>query len=274
MGFIYKIWNEVNDNLYIGQTICPLQQRWSKHKQDSKQRESHLYLAMRKYGIDKFHIEQIEEVPDNKLNEREVYWIAYYNSYYDGYNSTLGGDGSIKYDVSIEEIEGLWNQGYGISEIADILGVSRIVIRTRIYSSKLYSEEEAQKRGLQKALKKKSKGIIQKTLEGQFIAYYDSGVQAQEKTGFDRKAISQALRNNGTSYGYKWEYANINLRNKNTQRKVEQYSKEGDFIATFNSVKEASEKTGTPSSGIYATCNGQQKTSGGYIWNYRKVGDA
>lgn len=25
------------------------------------------------------------------LDEREKYWIEYYNSYFDGYNSTLGG---------------------------------------------------------------------------------------------------------------------------------------------------------------------------------------
>lgn len=98
---------------------------------------------MRKYGIENFHIEQIEEVANDQLNEREKYWISYYNTYFDGYNSTLGGDGSLEQLVTIQEIEGLWQQGYGISEIAEILGVSRMVIRDRIYTSPLYSEEEA-----------------------------------------------------------------------------------------------------------------------------------
>ena len=43
-------------------------------------------------------IEEIEEVPDSLLNEREKYWIKFYNSYYSGYNSTLGGDGYISTD--------------------------------------------------------------------------------------------------------------------------------------------------------------------------------
>jgi hypothetical protein len=46
-------------------------------------------------------------------------------------------------------------------------------------------------------------------------------VQAEEKTGIDRKAISWALRRGGTSNGYIWEYANVNQRSASTKRKVE-----------------------------------------------------
>lgn len=269
MGYIYKIYNDVNDNIYIGQTTISIPTRWSQHKQNAKTRETHLYLAMRKYGIDNFHIEKIEEVPDKQLDEREKYWISYYNSYYDGYNSTLGGEGKLN-SVSIQEVEGLWQQGFGITEIADILGVSRMVIRERIYASSLYSEEEAQLRGRKKLLSKKRKGIIQKTLDGSFIAYYESGVQAEEKTGISRKAISWALRRGGTSNGYIWEYADINSRSKSTSREVDQFTKEGEYLATFSSVKEAANKNNISASGIYATCNGQQKTSGGYVWKYKE----
>jgi hypothetical protein len=51
-----------------------------------------------------------------------------------------------------------------------------MVVRDRIYDSPFYSEEEAIRRGKKTVYKKKSKGIIQKTLEGKFVAYYDSGV--------------------------------------------------------------------------------------------------
>ena len=268
MGFIYKIWNEVNDNLYIGQTSTSISARWSNHKQKSKEENTHLYLAMRKYGIDKFHIEEIEEVANSALNEREKYWINFYNSYYNGYNSTLGGDGAVKSNVSLEEIEGLWNQGYGISEIAEILGVSRMVVRDRIYGSLFYSEDEASRRGESNRNKKKCKGIIQKTLDGKFIQYYESGVQAEEKTGISRKTISQVLRRTGRSSGYIWECADTNKRKQSCSRKVQQMSKEGELVAIFNSVNEAAKENNMSASGIYATCNGQQKTSGGYVWKY------
>ena len=53
---------------------------------------------MRKYGIAHFHIELIEET-DNP-EEREIYWIEAKDSYRNGYNATLGGDGRRRYDYS------------------------------------------------------------------------------------------------------------------------------------------------------------------------------
>lgn len=46
---------------------------------------------MNKYGSEHFHIKLIEET--NNPEERERYWIQYYDSYHNGYNATLGGDG-------------------------------------------------------------------------------------------------------------------------------------------------------------------------------------
>ena len=57
-----------------------------------------LYNAFNKYGIEHFSIHLIEECDENILGEREKYWIKYYNSKENGYNATLGGDGSTLYD--------------------------------------------------------------------------------------------------------------------------------------------------------------------------------
>jgi hypothetical protein len=54
---------------------------------------------MNKYGIEHFHIELIEET--DSPEEREIYWIEQYNSYHNGYNATLGGDGSCIYDYDL-----------------------------------------------------------------------------------------------------------------------------------------------------------------------------
>ena len=50
-----------------------------------------LYNAIRKYGIENFSFEVIEECLEKELDEKEVSYIEEYNSYYGGYNSTLGG---------------------------------------------------------------------------------------------------------------------------------------------------------------------------------------
>jgi len=64
----------------------------------SRIEDSKFYRAMRKYGEENFYIELLETVAIESLNDREKYWIKQYDSYYNGYNSTFGGDGTIKYD--------------------------------------------------------------------------------------------------------------------------------------------------------------------------------
>lgn len=47
---------------------------------------------MRKYGLNNFSFKIIEECSEKKLNDREIYWITFYDSYHNGYNETQGGD--------------------------------------------------------------------------------------------------------------------------------------------------------------------------------------
>lgn len=97
MGFIYKVTNDINEKVYIGQTAFTIEERFAEHCKDRLQDKSKnrpLYNAMNKYGIEHFQIEQIEECPIDKLSEREIYWIEYYNSYENGYNATRGGEGT------------------------------------------------------------------------------------------------------------------------------------------------------------------------------------
>lgn len=55
--------------------------------------------AIHKYGKNNFYIELLEECPISQLNEREQYWISYYDSYHNGYNLTLGGQNSNYFNI-------------------------------------------------------------------------------------------------------------------------------------------------------------------------------
>lgn len=93
---IYYIENKINNKKYIGQSV-DIKRRWRKHKNEAFNINSHtynypIYRAIRKYGIDNFNFKIIEECTKEKLNELEIYWIKYYNSFFEGYNQTLGGD--------------------------------------------------------------------------------------------------------------------------------------------------------------------------------------
>lgn len=92
---IYKIENMVNHKIYIGQST-DIHRRWINHKSAFNQHkiDNYLYNAMYKYGIENFDFSIVEICTRDKLNEREKYWIAYYDSYNPkfGYNLTSGGD--------------------------------------------------------------------------------------------------------------------------------------------------------------------------------------
>ena len=100
MYFIYLINNLVNGKVYIGSSTESrgIYQRWKEHVKNSKYKEGYsynypLYKAMRKYGIENFIYEVIEDnIPSIELREeREAYYINYYNSICEtyGYNQTL-----------------------------------------------------------------------------------------------------------------------------------------------------------------------------------------
>lgn len=111
IGYIYKITNLINNKVYIGQTKNHYSERFKQHKNRYNQeyRESYnypLYKAMRKYGLDNFSFEPIEKCEIDKLDEREIYWISFYDSFnkIKGYNQTLGGGGFRVYNFDEKEL--------------------------------------------------------------------------------------------------------------------------------------------------------------------------
>lgn len=91
---IYKITNKLNGHSYIGQSTN-IEHRWKAHKNTynwERETRKPLYLAFKKYGIENFSFEVIEQCSSDMLNNREKFWIDYYNTYKNGYNQTSGGE--------------------------------------------------------------------------------------------------------------------------------------------------------------------------------------
>ena len=88
---IYKITKKENGKSYIGQSN-DIERRFSEHKTKI---DIPVEIAIKKYGADAFDFEVIEECPLDKLDEREKYWIDFYNTYKGfGYNCNEGGGNS------------------------------------------------------------------------------------------------------------------------------------------------------------------------------------
>ena len=130
-GYIYKITNSINGKSYIGQTQKTIEERWKEHIKDSQKkmvRHRPLYSAINKHGIENFSIEQIEECPKEILSQREIYWIEYYHTYSNGYNATLGGEGTCLYNY--EEILDLLKQEIPTIEISEKIGCCLDLVRS------------------------------------------------------------------------------------------------------------------------------------------------
>ncbi len=95
---IYRVVNTVNGKVYIG-----FDSAWPKRKQthinksrSNKSQHFHFHQAIRKYGEECFVWEVIYQSKDcdHTLNKMESYFIKEYDSFRNGYNQTLGGQGS------------------------------------------------------------------------------------------------------------------------------------------------------------------------------------
>jgi len=97
-GYIYQIINIINNHSYIGYTHN-LHARLSRHCNDAtkidnpKFKRSLLYRAIRKYGVNNFVVRILETPLICNLQQREKYWIKFFDTKKCGYNLTYGGDG-------------------------------------------------------------------------------------------------------------------------------------------------------------------------------------
>lgn len=95
---IYRILNKINGKSYIGLTTLTLAQRkhqhWLNSRNKSKKDKQPLYLAINKYGWDNFEWQELCSALTKKdLIELEKQFIQEYNTFLEGYNATLGGEG-------------------------------------------------------------------------------------------------------------------------------------------------------------------------------------
>lgn len=210
MGFIYKIVNDINDKVYIGQTECSIQDRWLAHCNDSKYKDHNrpLYCAFNKYGIEHFKIELVEQCDTHLLSEREQYWIAEFDSYNNGYNATLGGEGTQYYDYKL--IKEKWESGLSSLEVAKLMGCSE---RTVFRALNAYDIDPLLRK--QRGHEKQSKAVYMLDLNTlEIIQRFPSMNEAARFIG-DNARSSGIGRTCGdmskSAYGYRWKYVDDNL---------------------------------------------------------------
>ena len=273
MGIIYKIVNDINDKVYIGQTIKSMNRRWTSHLVSAKSSPSLIYRAMRKYGIEHFHPEIIEECSTDMLDEREQYWIKEYNSFgADGYNSTYGGKSYHRHDP--EEIMRLWDEGYNVTSIGKMVNADIHTVCYILEGYSPYIENKEQRRYESMQDKKyEERPVKQYTWQGEFVKEYESLAKAAQAMNIDKGTIWCACRGKyNFGAGYQWRYSDDDRPVEEVEsrgRITLQCDSSGQVIKRYRSITEASRLTGF-SYGMLKRALKSKKIYKGYYWKFGK----
>ena len=200
MAYIYQIINDINDKIYVGKTEFSIEKRFKEHCRDAFKEHSEkrpLYSAMRKYGVEHFHIELIEET-DNP-EEREIYWIEQLGSFKRGYNATQGGDGRryIDYDLVLR----VFRETHKIKKTADILGYDEHTVGRIVNQANEIVKTPAE------IGKEYGRPVAQYSENGELLAVFENLSAAGRSIGKPRAHISQCANGQRkTAYGFIWKF--------------------------------------------------------------------
>lgn len=215
---IYRIHCQITNKDYIGQSNN-IYHRWQQHL--AKYDNCAIHNAISKYGRENFIFSIVEECTEDKLDEREEYWINYYNSYFNGYNETSGGNRPL-HTVCNHIIEAYDLNGNYVKDYPSISAAARelnceaslisAVIKGRRPTAKGYQfKEKGDTKIITKFIKKKSgpigKAVVQLDQNDNIIAEFVSASEAARQTGLLSQNISGVCRGlKKTCGGFKWQY--------------------------------------------------------------------
>ena len=110
---------------YVGKTYRSIKDRFQEHIAESNRERSFsrdLYVAMRAYGIENFEIVSLGVYEQGELEKKEIEYIELYDTFKNGYNQTLGGDGKRYISISDEELTKLYYELGSINKVAEAVG--------------------------------------------------------------------------------------------------------------------------------------------------------
>lgn len=290
-GVVYRLVNKQTEQSYIGQTTN-LKRRLSPHKSDAKSKKEDnrpILKAIREYGMESFDVEILFESEDfkdknelrNLLEEKEIYYIAKFNTTKSGYNLAKGGKGSLGLHASDKQKEAVRkaNTGRIVSEKERKLTSNRFKKwwteeRRKILSERMsgsgnpnYGKEfpgrrrptllgkpipEERRRKISEALKGKKGHPMSEENKIKLSKLYKGVPKSEEH----RKNAAEAKK--GKQVPSKWI-------------PILQYTPEGVFIKEWPSIREA--KNLYKSNQIGCCAKGKFRTIAGFIWRYKTSDD-
>lgn len=209
MGYIYKITNKVNNKVYIGQTIKTVEKRFQQHKNNSNKSyfsQIVLYKAFNKYGIENFICEEIEEVPNDLLDKREIYWIDYYDSYFNGYNSTLGGRTTSLYNWDVDDIIDKYMKLKSARKVAEQIGCDHSSIDKILNDNHVPRFTAAQQQSQPVICKKENNELWFESTTAAAEYFIENKISKRTNIKSLRQDINNRIHTGKTLFGYRIYY--------------------------------------------------------------------
>jgi len=226
---IYKITNP-KGKIYIGQSR-DIEHRFYYYKLSNKwiKEQRKLYNSLQKYSYEKHIFETIEECSEDLLNEKEIYWINYFNSVNEGLNLKYGGLGGKHSEETKQNI-------------------------SKSLMGKKQSKETIEKRSQKLKGQKRSdytKQLMSEAGKGKIITWGDKISEAKKKSTYrhSKEIIDKIVQTHS--------------------KPIEQYHPDGTLLNTYSSAMEAMRQTGIKNDNINQNLKGKSKSAGGFIWKYK-----
>ena len=241
---VYMHTNKENGKVYIGQTSQSINQRWRNGKGYTN--NIAFYRAIQKYGWDNFDHKIIaNNLTKEEADKFEIDMISFYDSNNPdkGYNLTIGGGGTNGYRLTEEQR----------NKISELQKGRILTDEWKLHIGESLKGEKSPWYG--KAFSEEHRQNLSESHKGQVSSYGMLGKKHSEET---KRKMSESKANHKVS--------------DETRMKIgESNSKKVRCIETglvYSGLPEASRDTGCPKSGISMCCNGKQKSSKGYHWEY------
>ena len=273
IGYIYLIENTVTGKQYIGKTENTITYRFSQHRRDAKRGcEYHLHRSMRKHGDENFIIKIIYIGPTEKLSDLEIFYIDKFNTFKNGYNMTIGGEGLSSPSKKTREKMRMakrgfvpWNKG-----------------KTGVYSDQILKKMSERQKGKKHSVEtriKMGRVVIQIDTHNKIINEFPTATIAAETIGYRVQDDLNSRYHHSHGFfwvykdqydsfvNYKMEYEKL-YKNSRTTKRVCQLTKDDKIIRIYHSVKEAERIIGKQGIAKVANNLPSYKTIGGFIWKW------
>lgn len=267
MGVIYKIVSP-SGKLYVGKTYN-LKMRIASHKHASKQGKNLiLHNSIRKYGWSNHVFEVIEEVADELLNEREIFWVTELKTYCyeneNGMNMTKGGEGQRSTWMHKTGLRKHFSDMYS-GEGNPFFG-KKHTEETRKFLSE-YSKIRNKKNGTKVPKWGYDKGrdaiirpVVCYDVNGNYVSEHVSITDAANRFNIKPNNISNVCNSKSTNAGgyiFKYKTADYPLKigvgeikHKTIKRPVVTLSEDYEVVCEHSSAQEASDFWGIPKTTI------------------------